>query len=143
MNNTLIELHIQKCELDGHDIELLLVGLKENETLLLLDLGSNRIGDHGSFLLSEWLKTRPSLLGLNLSGNGIKNYGARALSFGMPYSRIRLLDITNNKITDQGIKDILNTIKKPYVLKLLFMWGNKLGSESHRVSVEFKRFVFF
>lgn len=77
MNTTLVELHLQKCEFGGHDVEELLLGLTKNKTLLMLDLGYNRIGDYGIELLADWLKTKPNLLGLNVAANGICNTGAR------------------------------------------------------------------
>lgn len=77
MNTSLRELHAQKCEFDGHDISLLLIGLSFNRTLLMLDLGYNRMGDHGVEAIAKWLRTRPPLLGLNVSGNCIGNSGAR------------------------------------------------------------------
>lgn len=101
-NKTLVELHIQKCQLDGHDAEILVKGLKENDTLLYLDIGLNKIGNHGIEVLARFLKRRPTLLGLNVSANNIKDTGARALSLNMPFSRIRLLDISNNNISDDG-----------------------------------------
>lgn len=101
-NMTLVELHLQKCQLDGHDIENLVIGLNENNTLLFLDLGLNLIGNLGMEVLGKYLKKRPNLLALNVSANGIKDLGARALSFGMPFSRLRLLDISNNRINDDG-----------------------------------------
>lgn len=76
-NTILVELHVQKFQFDGHDIELLLIGLKHNKSLLLLDLGYNRMGDMGIELLALWLRTRPPLLGLNVAGNRIKDTGAR------------------------------------------------------------------
>lgn len=124
---------MQKCEFDGHDIELLLIGLKANNSLLMLDLGFNRMGDLGIELIAHWLRERPPLLGLNVAANQITNAGARALSFHMPFSRIRLLDITYNKINERGIADILHTIKKPYFMRVLYVWGNKLGKESKEV----------
>ncbi|KAF5282721.1 hypothetical protein FQR65_LT02718 [Abscondita terminalis] len=133
VNTSLLELHIQKNQLDGHDVELLLIGLKENETLLFLDLGYNRIGDHGIELLAKWLSVKPVLLGLNVAGNGIGNTGARALSFGIPFSKLRLLDITFNKISTPGLIDILNSIKKPYVLRYFFFWGNKIEHETNLI----------
>lgn len=124
---------MQKCEFDGHDVELLLIGLRANKSLLMLDLGYNRIGDTGIELIALWLRERPSLLGVNVAGNQISNTGARALSAHMPYSRIRLLDISSNKIEDAGIADILHTIKKPYYMRVFYVWGNKLGKESKEV----------
>lgn len=72
---------MQKCGFDGHDVELLLIGLKTNKSLLLLDLGYNQIGDVGIELIGLWLCTRPQLLGLNVAGNAIGNTGARFVAF--------------------------------------------------------------
>ncbi|KAI4465838.1 leucine-rich repeat-containing protein 34 [Holotrichia oblita] len=124
------KLHVQKCQFDGHDIELLLIGMQLNNTLMLLDLGYNKIGDHGIEEIAKWLRTKPNLVGLNVSGNAIGNTGARALSFHMPFSKIRLLDISHNKIGDDGIIDILNSLKKPYALKLFYIWGNDIKQKT-------------
>ncbi|KAK4879463.1 hypothetical protein RN001_007609 [Aquatica leii] len=133
VNDTLLELHIQKNQLDGHDVEYLLIGLRKNVTLLFLDLGYNRIGEHGIELISKWLAAKPNLLALNVAANGIGNIGARALSFGMPFSKVRLLDISNNKIGTTGMIDILNTIKKPYMLRYFFFWGNTLEHPTNTI----------
>ncbi|XP_018332731.1 leucine-rich repeat-containing protein 34-like [Agrilus planipennis] len=130
---TLLELHAQKNELDGHDIELMLIGMSKNNTLLLLDIGFNRFGDHGIELLANWLKEKPALVGLNVAGSGIKNTGARALSFGLPFSKVKLLDITFNKIENRGMLDILNSIKKPYPMRLFYIWGNPISEPSLKI----------
>nr|CAI5836115.1 unnamed protein product [Callosobruchus analis] len=77
VNTYLKELHIQKCEFDGHDVELMVEGLLGNKTLEMLNLGCNRMGDMGAEILGSWLKTRPPLRGLNVSANNIRNTGAR------------------------------------------------------------------
>nr|CAI5836118.1 unnamed protein product [Callosobruchus analis] len=79
VNTYLKELHIQKCEFDGHDVELMVEGLLGNKTLEMLNLGCNRMGDMGAEILGSWLKTRPPLRGLNVSANNIRNTGAREL----------------------------------------------------------------
>ncbi|CAH0712808.1 unnamed protein product, partial [Brenthis ino] len=129
-NKTIVEIHLQKNEFIGHDMEFIVRGLKCNDTLLYLDLGYNKIGDYGAELISKYLKEKPELILINLAGNSIGDTGARALSFGLPYSKIRALDISNNKITDDGILDILNTLKKFYYLRFLNIWGNKIGHDS-------------
>lgn len=126
-NETIIELHLQKNQFVGHDVEYLCRGLRCNKTLLYLDLGFNRIGEYGAELLANYLRERPNLILLNLAGNGIKNTGARALSQGLPYSKIRALDVSYNKMTDRGILDLLNTLKKPFFLRFLNIWGNTFG----------------
>lgn len=132
-NSTIIELHLQKNQLDGHDVEFLVRGLRRNTTLLYLDLGYNKIGEYGIELLAKYLAVAPQLVFLNVAGNGINDTGARALSFGLPFSRVRALDIGNNKLTDEGLLDVLNSIKKYYYMRFLNIWGNKIGPETCRV----------
>ncbi|KAI5640064.1 leucine-rich repeat-containing protein 34-like [Phthorimaea operculella] len=127
-NSSIIELHVQKNELIGHDMEYLVRGLRLNHTLLYLDLGYNRIGEYGIELIAKYLAEGQSqLILLNVAGNDIKDTGARALSFGLPFSKIRALDISRNKINDRGLLDLLNSIKKPYYLRFLNIWGNNIN----------------
>lgn len=133
VNNTLVELHAQKCGFDGHEVQTIIQGLKQNTSLRFLDLGYNNICCVGLEFLSEWLKTRPGLLGLCIAGNNIKNHGAIALSFGMPFSKLRYLDISYNKITDEGIIAILHSIKKPYMLRYFLIWGNLFGHRTNKI----------
>lgn len=132
-NSTLIELHLQKNEFIGHDMEYFARGLRRNNTLLYLDLGYNKIGDYGAELLGKYLSEGPQLILLNLAGNSIKNTGARALSFGLPCSKIRALDMSNNRLTDRGVLDLLNTLKKPVFMRFFNIWGNKFGDVTCRV----------
>ncbi|XP_030028925.2 leucine-rich repeat-containing protein 34 [Manduca sexta] len=126
-NSTIIELNLQKNEFVSHDVEYLVRGLKLNKTLLYLDLGYNKIGDYGIELIAKYLRESPQLTLLNVAGNSIGDTGARALSYGMPYSKLRALDISHNKLTDSGVLNILNSIKKPYFLRFLNIWGNTFG----------------
>lgn len=137
-NETLIELHLQKNQLDGHDLELMLAGLQKNKSLLMLDVGYNKIADYGVERIGEYIKTKPQLLGLNIAGNSISNIGGRVLSFTMPYSRIRLLDIGFNNMTDEGLVDILNSLKKRVMMRMLNLWGNTF---SHHTNSIIKRMV--
>ncbi|KAG5877515.1 hypothetical protein JTB14_011310 [Gonioctena quinquepunctata] len=130
MNETLVELHMQKCHIDGHDMETLLSGLKANKFVEFLDLACNKIGDLGAEFIGKWLKQRPPLRALNIASNVIRDVGARALSFGLPFSRVRFLDVTNNKIEDWGLTDLLDTLKKSCQMRILFLWGNQFGEMS-------------
>ncbi|CAK1546495.1 unnamed protein product [Leptosia nina] len=129
-NSTIIELHLQKNEFVAHDIEYFGRGLRKNSTLLYLDLGYNKIGDYGAELLAKYLNENPQLVLINLAGNGIKDTGARALSFGLPYSKIRALDLSNNRITDTGLLDLLNTLKKAFYLRFFNIFGNEIGHDT-------------
>lgn len=132
-NSTLIELHLQKNELIGHDMEYFVRGLQCNKTLLYLDLGYNKLGDYGAELLGKYLTGNPQLILLNIAGNSINDTGAIALSHGLPYSKIRALDVGNNKFTDEGVISLLNTLKKAYYLRFLNLWGNKIRHASCEV----------
>ncbi|CAG9771068.1 unnamed protein product [Ceutorhynchus assimilis] len=127
LNTSLEELRVQKCEFDGHDVELLLGGLKVHINLKMLDLTANKIGDDGVLILCHWLKTRPSLMALQISANDITIVGGQALGLVLPFTRIRLLDLHNNKIQDKGLAEIFDTIKKSTQMRYLYIWGNYLG----------------
>nr|CAD7441641.1 unnamed protein product [Timema bartmani] len=55
------------------------------------------------------------------------------LSFTTPYSKLYLLDIAHNELTDVGILDILNSIKKAYPLGILYVWGNSITRTSCKI----------
>ncbi|KAK9869878.1 hypothetical protein WA026_003600 [Henosepilachna vigintioctopunctata] len=132
-NKYLTELHMEKCEMDGHDIEILMYGMINNNSLKLLNIAANKIGCFGLEIIAKWLKLKPSLQGLDVSSNQIGNSGARALSFGMCYSRLIFLNISYNKIGDDGMACILDTLKKPYKMRLLFFYGNPFGVKTMKI----------
>lgn len=127
-NENLIELHLQKNEFISHDVEYIARGLRRNHTLLYLDLAFNKMGDYGAELLGKYLAEGPQLILLNIAGNGIKDTGGRALSFGLPFSKLRALDVSQNKLNDRGLLDIINVIKKPYYMRFLNIWGNNINN---------------
>uniref|UniRef100_A0A0A9XMD7 Leucine-rich repeat-containing protein 34 n=2 Tax=Lygus hesperus TaxID=30085 RepID=A0A0A9XMD7_LYGHE len=127
---TLEELHLGKNSLTDTDLEQILFGLSFNKRLSLLDLASNRIGDQGAEMIAGALHYGAPLKALVLNTNRIGNLGARALSLKLPMSQIKLLDLAVNRITDQGIIDIVHTVKKPYPLLALFIFGNKLNVQA-------------
>lgn len=130
VNKKLKEIHVQQCGFDFRDMEILLEGLYVNKTLVCLDLNNNNIGNDGVDYLCKYLKTSPQLECLMIGSNNFGNFGAKALSFNLPFSKIKLLDITNNCITDKGMINIFYTIRKTVKLRVLFIWGNKLTHTS-------------
>ncbi|XP_043289014.1 leucine-rich repeat-containing protein 74A-like [Venturia canescens] len=132
-NKCLQNLHIQKFGFTCHDIELMFVDGKLNRTLLLLDLSGNNIGDFGVEFIAEWLAKKPAISRLVLAHNIITSAGARALSQGLPFSKIKHLDISYNRIDDFGISDILNTLKKSPCIRSLKLFGNCVGYESSKI----------
>ncbi|KAL3280757.1 hypothetical protein HHI36_003992 [Cryptolaemus montrouzieri] len=133
VNKHLTELHMEKCEMDGHDIQIMLLGMVNNKSLKLLNIAANKIGCLGLRMIAKWLETEPALLGLDVSNNQIGDTGARAFSFGMCYSKLKFLNISYNRIGDDGMACILDTLKKPYYMRLFFFYGNPIGSKSLKI----------
>ncbi|KAK6631755.1 hypothetical protein RUM43_013819 [Polyplax serrata] len=129
-NTHLEEIHLQQCQFDFRDMEILADGLNANKNLVCLDLNNNNIGDDGVEFLCQYLKKSPQLECLMIGANNFGNSGAKALSFNLPFSKIKLLDITNNLITDEGMINIFYTVRKKVTLRALFIWGNKLSQAS-------------
>ncbi|XP_043256279.1 leucine-rich repeat-containing protein 34-like [Colletes gigas] len=132
-NTTLTALYLQKYNFNCHDIETLMSNAIYNNTLHLLDLGCNNVGDHGIIYLANWLTKRPALKILILCRNIITDHGAREFSFALPFSKLLSLDISYNKITDNGMVDILNTLKKSPLLRQLRIFGNCLGHPTAKI----------
>ncbi|XP_017791103.1 PREDICTED: leucine-rich repeat-containing protein 34-like [Habropoda laboriosa] len=126
-NTTLKALHLQKYNFDCHDIESMMFNAIHNNSLHLLDLGCNNIGDHGINHIAKWLVEKPPLKTLILCRNIITDHGARSLSFAIPFSKLVSLDISYNKITDDGMVYILYTLKKFPMLRRLRIFSNCIG----------------
>ncbi|XP_050492622.1 leucine-rich repeat-containing protein 34-like isoform X2 [Bombus huntii] len=135
-NTTLRALHLQKYNFSCHNIEIMMSNAKHNDSLHLLDLGCNNIGDHGIDHISAWLTKRPALKTLILCKNIITDHGARSLSCAIPFSKLLFLDISHNKITDDGIVNILYTLKKTPLLRQLRVFGNCIGHQAAKVLVK-------
>ncbi|KAJ9589309.1 hypothetical protein L9F63_017485, partial [Diploptera punctata] len=56
-----------------------------------------------------------------------------SLSRSFQKSHIKVLDLAANQFTDSGIEFFLNTIKKQYPIKALYLWENDIGKKSARV----------
>ncbi|KAL1132015.1 hypothetical protein AAG570_011625 [Ranatra chinensis] len=124
-NTTLVELHLEKNGLTDHDLEVMLWhGMEVNKTLQLIDLSANHIGDQGADILASYLDHTRQLKGIMLRSNMIRDTGARSLSFKLPFSKVILLDLSHNRIGDQGMVDLLLTLKKPFPLLAFFFFGN-------------------
>lgn len=54
-------------------------------------------------------------------------FGFRALSYGLPFSKLRYLNIGDNHMEDKGLTDLLDSIKKTHQMRSIFFWGNKFG----------------
>lgn len=119
-NDTLQELHLEKNELKDHDLEQISVALKNNRSLRILNLTANNITSIGLEIISSVLH-QSNLEVLLLRSNSIGDDGAIALSKTMPLSKILHIDLSNNRIEDVGIANLLWTIIPIYTF---YIFGN-------------------
>ncbi|XP_073974679.1 uncharacterized protein isoform X3 [Rhodnius prolixus] len=126
-NTSLSELHLQKNGLNDNDIETLMWGLVAHPKLKVLDLTCNDVCDFGAEIIAKSLDKVESLISLSLACNKVRNAGTRALSLRLPYSKITVLNLARNHIGDEGMIDLMNSIRKPYPLQALFIFGNPFG----------------
>ncbi|KAL3285625.1 hypothetical protein HHI36_000157 [Cryptolaemus montrouzieri] len=108
----------------------MLLGMINNKSLKVLNIAANKIGCLGLRMIAKWLETEPALLGLHVGNNQIGDTGARVFSFGMCYSKLKFLNISYDRIEDDGMACILDTLKKPYNMGLFFFYGNPIVSKS-------------
>jgi len=104
--------------------KILAESLTFNKTLERLDIGSNRIEAEGIKYLCDAIKDNPTLIMFNLGMykatadigelcNRIGNKGATYISDLLKHNKIiKILDIGNNDITEEGIKEIANVINE-------------------------------
>lgn len=126
--NHLQEIHLKHFQFDGHDIVPITEYLYNNRcNLKYLDLGSNNIGAHGVEILFHALKNT-QLIGLDISNNKIGEIGGIIIAHCLPQTRIRYLDIGRNDITTSAMTLILQTIKKPFPIRILNVIGNRFDN---------------
>lgn len=89
--------------------------MESNKSVRFLNLFNNRIGYDGAKALSETLKKNNTLQHLEIGHNRIRDKGIIELAEGFsknPNSGLQILSVRFNFLTENGINDFLNTIKK-------------------------------
>jgi Ran GTPase-activating protein (RanGAP) involved in mRNA processing and transport len=105
--------------------------LKENSTIkeIDIDLHGNHIGGEGAAALAG-LKVNSSLQTLNLTWNKIGDDGAVALAAGLKVnSSLQTLNLTWNKIGDEGAVALAEALKDNKSLQTLALCKNQIGDE--------------
>jgi Ran GTPase-activating protein (RanGAP) involved in mRNA processing and transport len=103
-NDTLKHLTISDCASDD-DVTGFPTVLLENCTLETIDLSENTLGLNHCHAICESLRRSSCLRELNLSGNDIvlDDHGAQALNDLLENTPLRMMDVSQNQITTQGI----------------------------------------
>lgn len=135
--NKLEELHVKHCGFNGYDIEPILEYIELQNCLKYLDVGSNNIGPMGAEKLMTAICNGVSrgnnLTGLDMSNNKIGKDGGEAFVRTFQYTKIRYLDIGSNEIPSYVMLHFLDTIRKPYDVKILNIYGNELDHQCGKI----------
>ena len=93
-----------------------------------MDLRCCEIGQVGSIKLASLLIQGSMLTQLLLGGNRAGDRGAEAFSVALTQSKhIRVLDLSNNGILDQGLSALAEGVSTNATLGELKLWGNSFG----------------
>lgn len=123
-SNRLREVHFKHNGFDGHDIVPMAECLERCRNLVYMDLGANRLGAHGMKVLFDALRLAPHLIGLDVSNNEVGEYGGLEIAHGLPFTKIRYLDIGRNSIPADAMRLILCTLKKSHPVRIFNIIGN-------------------
>lgn len=106
--------------------------LKDNDELRSLDLSSNQIGDLGAQELLRVLRGNMTLEILNLSGNKLQTAAVAVSELLMDLNALRLLDLSNNNLGDEGATRIAEVLPQNTTLIRLNLNYNKIGFKGAR-----------
>lgn len=127
-NNSLKDLTLHRYTLRNIDIELLMKGLSNNESIKILDLQFTITKDYMSDLMKSLLNGNLEYLNLN----NCKIDDTSCDSIGLYLSKnfsLKKLDLYSNQIQDEGLIKLLNGLKTNIGLKTLVLLNNKFGND--------------
>ena len=124
---TLTRLDIHNNELETEGIWQIKSALEPLQLLKYINLSYNNLGDDATSEIGRLLPTLQSIVEIDLSSNNIQDNGA--LSIGMALSNsdcnLEKLNISKNKIADDGARYILDGIANNTTLTSLNLSSNK------------------
>lgn len=129
-NTSLLQLDISHNGITNSGAVAISEFLKSNSTLQILNVSQNKLLDEGVISISESLKTyNTALLQLDVSNNGITSHGAKVVSECLNNSILQVLNISQNKLSDDGVIAISDSLKTNHTLKALHIGDNKITNK--------------
>ena len=127
---------LSECFLGINSIEIISSILYNSDRISRLNLTRNNLGDNGIKILVNSIKDSHSLVSLNITSNSITHKGGEII-FGELINQQSIIDLnvssiegTNrNRLTEDGIKNIENFLKKNFFVKSLNICGNSIKDE--------------
>ena len=106
--NTSIErLSLANNQAGSQGAEAIAESLTRNKKLTALNLSCNFVTDPGAVALGAALKVNTGLRYLFLASNEISDEGSKALAFGVRDSKLRVLQLSGNKVSKPGAEDMM------------------------------------
>lgn len=132
MQNKLVELSMQLCELTAQDMEIFEEYLSQQKcTLRKLSLAHNLISARGAFSLMRGISRGGGLELLDIRSNSIGPHGGKAVAKHFSAClALQHLYLDDNKIDAIAINAILTTLKKRCRLRRLQIVGNQYDSRT-------------
>lgn len=104
--------------------------LQRPTNLRLLDIGGCEVGDEGVVELSKALQGTHKLQSLVLTWNNLTNVSGTALAMALNRGvNLRCLDVRDNLIKDEGVRDLIESSKTSRSLKKLGVRFNPMSPE--------------
>ena len=128
-NACLKQLFLSNNDLKTSAIVILRV-LRDNSQLKILDLSKNKMTGQVSEDLANVIETKLGLEQLYLSHNDLKASAIVILQALKGNRHLEILDLNNNNMTGQVLKDLTNVIKNNLGLQQLRLSNNDLGSSA-------------
>lgn len=131
-NRCLVSLNLANTCVGDHGVDALVRALPSNETLKHLLLKNNHIGPVGAVAFAGLLKSpHCALWTLDLSANRVGDDGAEAMGEALAENTVlRCLDLATNRIGDRGLTAIAKGMSINSSLSALRLWGNDFPAAS-------------
>lgn len=142
-NRNQLQEFIEKCQssclvnlngekIDDHNIDIVIDAAIINKQCQSLILWNNGITTHSISRLASTLKIITTLQKLSISNNYLSDTSMRHLSESLSYnaSTLKVLVLSSNDITDQGLIYLSDMLKTNNILTVLGLQDNKITDKS-------------
>ncbi|XP_022095643.1 protein phosphatase 1 regulatory subunit 37-like [Acanthaster planci] len=129
---TLSALHMEGCNISGRPLFLLLMSLKQNNSVRDLYLAENRLIPSDAIHLGSMLKHNRGLKLLDLRNNHIQDAGLSHLCDGLldqMEGQLTTLVLWNNQLTQNGMTHLAKALPMLMSLETLNLGQNNLGND--------------
>lgn len=133
-NHTVETVIFDKNDLKGHKLRQRVLKdiFVNNRTLKSISMNYCNIGETGAQQISQGLGLSPVLLNLSMSHNNICDQGAEYLTNPFFFENFSLesFNLSSNKITDKGMRKLLEGLNRNRTLRSLDLQDNQLSEAS-------------